>query len=104
MSGSTATFKRVLDGFIAKLSPEDQASFGATTLQELERTIVNIQQKQKSTRTMQNLTRISGFLEAIKTYEKVIEVFVNVHNMVAFVWVSHSQIMFCVSMSNLTET
>jgi len=33
------------------------------------------------------MTRLMGFLEAMETYGKTIDVFVNVSNFVAFTWV-----------------
>lgn len=36
---------------------------------------------------MQHMKRLEGFLEAVQTYSKVLDVFVNVNDMVAFIWV-----------------
>lgn len=37
---------------------------------------------------MKNLTRLKEFLEAMENNSKIIEVFLNVHPFVAFIWVS----------------
>lgn len=92
MMASTAprredSFERTLKEFKKQLTLEQQHEFGATTLKDLQVTIVALQKKQISTRTAQNLRRIQGFLEGMEANAKVIEVFLNVHNFVAFIWV-----------------
>ena len=82
----SSTFERVLLNFKSNLSPEEQKDFQSTSLKELKLTILAIQKKQKSSKAMKNLTRIRGFLEAMEAYSKVIDVFVNVHEFVAFIW------------------
>jgi uncharacterized protein YpuA (DUF1002 family) len=84
----TAVFARVLQEFKDDLSGEDVHDFSETSLKDLKCTITWIQQKQQSTRTMQNMTRLQGFLEAMETYSQVLDVFSNVHETIAFIWVS----------------
>lgn len=58
-----------------------------TTLDDLKTEIDNLQTSQHSRRTLRNMTRLRGFLEATEQFGKVIEVFCQVHEIVAFVWV-----------------
>jgi hypothetical protein len=58
-------FERLLVDFKQTLSPDEVNTFAATTLPQLQASIIVIQKQQKSSRTMQNLNRIQGFLEAI---------------------------------------
>lgn len=81
----------MLRDFKDTLTAEERLEFKATTLRELELTIVAIQKKQATTKRMQNMTRIRGFLEAMESYGKVVEIFVNASEFVAFIWVSPPQ-------------
>jgi len=80
-------FERALLEFKRTLPPDEVNKFAGTTLKDLKTSIIAIQNKQKSARTMQNLARIMGFLEAMETYSKVLDIFVNVNDFVAFIWV-----------------
>ena len=82
------SFEHTLNEFKKQLTIEQQRDFGATTLKELQITIAALQKRQASTRTAQNLRRIQGFLEGMEGNAKVVEVFLNVHNFIAFIWVS----------------
>lgn len=84
-----APFERALEEFKEKLPAEERISFEATTLEDLQAVILAIQAKQASTRTLKNLRRLEGFLEAMKSNADIIEVFLNVHPFVSFIWVSN---------------
>jgi hypothetical protein len=79
-------FQVALRKFEARLKPEERAKCTATTLDELRSTILAIQEQQRKRRELVNMRRISGFLEAMEQFSKVIEVFTNTSEMVAFVW------------------
>lgn len=85
------TFERVLQDFKDKLSPEQRKEFSMTTIEELELAVVEIQDRQAAKGDMKNLNRIKGFLEAMKSNSAIIEVFLNVHPFVAFIWVRFQQ-------------
>jgi hypothetical protein len=57
-------------------------------LDDLQAVIAAIQEKQASEKKMRNLTRLKKFLEAMDEYGKVIEIFLNNSQFIAFVWVS----------------
>ena len=80
-------FQRALARFKSHLSPADQESFGVTSLEDVQRTIIQIQVTQGSQSQMRNLTRIKAFVEAMEQYGKVVEVFVNASKILAFIWV-----------------
>lgn len=86
-TGTDSAFRRALERFKAHLSPAERDEFGVVSLEDVQNTIAHIQQTQGSERTMRNFTRIKGFLEAMEQYGKVVEVFVNVSDIIAFVWV-----------------
>lgn len=86
-SCSHSGFQRALARFKGHLSLAEQEEFGFTTLEDVQKTIAQIQSTQGSERRMRNLTRIKAFLEAMEQYGKVVEVFLNVSDILAFVWV-----------------
>lgn len=83
----TSRFERVLDDFKKDLSPEDAEDFKFTSLTDLQRVIVSIQNKQASGYRMKNLRRMEAFLEAMKQFDEVVKIFANSSEYIAFVWV-----------------
>ncbi|KAF2178019.1 hypothetical protein K469DRAFT_601007, partial [Zopfia rhizophila CBS 207.26] len=83
---SLAPFQKALDEFCSDLSPDDRDEISCTSLQELQKCILEIQQKHYSARKVTNMVRLRAFLEAMEQYGKVIEVFLNTTNFLAFVW------------------
>ena len=86
-TASDSGFQRALTRFKCHLSAAEQEDFGVTSLEDVQRTIAQIQQTQGSEKRMRNLTRIKAFIEAMEQYGKVVEVFLNVSDIIAFVWV-----------------
>lgn len=78
--------ERELNGFKAHLTPVEQNSFTGTTLGDVRLTVASIQETQISERTNRNVARLRKFLEAVESYSKVLDVFVNINDFVAFVW------------------
>ena len=79
-------FRAALRKFEARLKPEERAKCKVATLDELKTTVLAIQGEQRRRRELINMRRIQGFLEAMEQFGKVIEVFTNSSEMVAFVW------------------
>ena len=86
-TGSDSGFQRALARFRSHLSLAEQEDFSITSLADVQETIAHIQEIQGSERKMRNLTRIKAFLEAMEQYGKILEVFLNVSDFLAFVWV-----------------
>lgn len=82
----TNGFQRALKDFESRLKPSEKTQFKATTLDDLKVTILAIQSNQRSRKQMMHMGRIMSFLEAMEQFGKVIEVFLNVTNMLAFIW------------------
>lgn len=81
-------FQRALDRFKSKISAEDREDFKSTTLEGLKKSILNIQQNHAAARKLKDMNRLSAFLTAMDQFGKIIEVFLNTSEFVAFVWVS----------------
>jgi hypothetical protein len=86
-SSQTTIFYNVLKRFQDSLNDNEREDFQFTLLEDLQIVIASIQDKQASEKKMRNLTRLKYFLEAIEEYGKVIEIFVNNLQFVAFIWV-----------------
>ena len=79
-------FERALKSFQARLTSSERAQFNVATLDDLKITILTIQAEQRARKEMMHIGRIQSFLEAMEQFGKVIEVFVNTTDMLAFVW------------------
>lgn len=80
-------FQLVLQKFKASLSDKEKRQFGTTTLHDLNVAIETIQQKQKSERKLRAMSKLGRFLEGMKEYDKLVTVFLNTSELLAFVWV-----------------
>ena len=83
----TTQFKLVLERFKHDLSDPERADFQFTSLNDLKVALDGIQKRQTSERRLQAMDRLNRFLEAMENYDKVIKVFLNSTEFLAFVWV-----------------
>lgn len=83
---STSIFEDVLADFSLNWTVEEKTQFAATTLSDLEATMERIQRRMISLRKQRGMRKLEGFLEAMKEFDKVIQVFVNSSEILAFVW------------------
>lgn len=81
-------FEEAMKAFTTGLSPEEARDFKYANVQDLEAAIVKIREKQRSDRKLRFLKRLDPIIKTLRQYGQVIEIFVNVSNVVAFVWVS----------------
>lgn len=81
-----AALDELLVRFKNRLTARELQRFKGTTLKDVETALRDIQNRLDTQRELRNLTRIRGFLDAMDQFGKVIEVFTNSSNMVAFVW------------------
>ena len=88
------SFQGALKRMVDSLSPAEKEDFQFTTLEDVHLEIAKIQEAQGSERRLRNLPRIKGFLEAMEQFGKVVEVFLNVSDVVAFVWVCRQALVF----------
>lgn len=72
----------------SNLSQKELQNFQITKLNDLEAAMSQLQQRQSQTKRLRYMKRLEPFLETMKDYGKVIEVFVNTSDILAFVWVS----------------
>jgi hypothetical protein len=70
-------FKQVLEDFKKRLKPEEEAKFAVTSFNDLQVAVKDLQERQRKTKTAQNLRRIEPFLQAMTQYQGIIEVFLD---------------------------
>jgi len=81
-------FEDALSDFKKGLSKRELAQFQCVDFKDVEETIKGIERNQKMKKKMQNIARIKPFLEGMRQYGKIIEVFLNTSTIVAYIWVS----------------
>ncbi|KAL8376884.1 hypothetical protein RB595_007830 [Gaeumannomyces hyphopodioides] len=86
-SQPSAGFQKALDSFMQDLTPSQKSQFKMTTSEDLKRSILDLQYTQSQKRGgMVNMRKIEGFIGAMEQFGKVVEVFANTSEIVAFVW------------------
>jgi hypothetical protein len=83
-------FETALKEFKAGLTQEEKDDFKATDLGTLKQELSKMQKDQENRRSMMYMRRLEPFLTAMENYGKVIEVFLNTSDILAFVWVCGS--------------
>jgi hypothetical protein len=86
MASSQTCFQEILSNFKKRLNQKELEDFKFATLEDVEREMDRIQREQANRKEMMNMPRIQSFLEAMDQFGKVIEVFLNSSDFVAFVW------------------
>jgi hypothetical protein len=86
MSAARGSFEIILADFKKNLTPGEVQDFQFVTLNDVRETALRIQKDQENLKTLMNMARLESFLEAMKQFGKVIEVFGNSSIFVAFVW------------------
>ncbi|KAI1458190.1 hypothetical protein F4805DRAFT_150609 [Annulohypoxylon moriforme] len=81
-------FLAVLDDFkkTAGLTPNEETEFQMTNLEGLQNCIRTIQHNQEKKRRMMYMKRLDPFLQTMEQYGKVLDIFVNTSEIVAFIW------------------
>lgn len=83
----SGVFEKALNDFKKDLKPKDERLFRRATMRDLLDEIETIQKAQNSSRRLQAVGRLAPTLEALTQFGKVIEVFANSSEYVAFIWV-----------------
>jgi len=80
-------FENAVARFRESLTKSQREQFAQCKKQDVERTIQEIQTRHGSQKRLKYMRRLSKFIEGMSQLSQVIEVFLNVNNTVAFVWV-----------------
>lgn len=87
VQGGFGVFERTLEKFKNDLKPGDADIFRCTTLKDVLADIEQLQKRQNSQRRLQAIAQLKPTLEALNQLGKVVKVFANSSEYVAFVWV-----------------
>jgi hypothetical protein len=85
-SGGSDALRAAVLKFRARLSGSQLTEFKSTTYEQLCDEVLKIQREQESNKSMMNLSRIQACLEAMNEFGKTIEVFLNVSDVICFIW------------------
>ncbi|KAJ8129490.1 hypothetical protein O1611_g4141 [Lasiodiplodia mahajangana] len=83
---TSRALERALQKFRDGLTQEQRQQFGASSIDDVKAEIWNIQNRLGSMKKLRSLRRISQFLEALGQIEQLVHVFLNVSNVVGFIW------------------
>ena len=86
MSSIEIGFRTALANFSSHLTLEQRQDFQFTTLDDVQKAILTIQAQQAKRNEMMNMPRIQSFLEAMESFGKVVEVFMNSSEFLPFIW------------------
>ncbi|KAI2633104.1 hypothetical protein GGS26DRAFT_555304 [Hypomontagnella submonticulosa] len=88
ISSQQSEFLAALDRFkrSADLTKKEEDDFRMTSLEDLRDCVRTIQRDQEQSRKMMYMKRLEPFLETMQQYGKVLDVFVNTSEIVAFIW------------------
>lgn len=84
---SNTVLNRAVEKFRQNLTDEQRQLFTASSLEKVNAEIQSIQDRHGSRKQLRSLSRISKFLEAMTQIEQLAQIFLNVSEVVAFVWV-----------------
>ncbi len=85
-ASASSNFVRNATNRFTRLFKKDLIDFQNVSLLDLRKEMDRIQREQEVRRELVNMGRIQRFVEGMEQIGKVLDVFVNVHNVVAFVW------------------
>jgi hypothetical protein len=86
MSSAQDIFEDEGKKFELRLTEKERVDYKSTTLQDVKRTITQIQQMQQSTKTLMDSSRLRSFIEAMEQFDQVIGVFANTSIYVGLVY------------------
>ena len=84
--GSGGALSRAVNKFKNQLSGPNLVAFKNTTYTSLCNDINAMQDSQHKRKEIMNMCRIQTFLEAMGQFGKIVEIFLNVSDVVAFIW------------------
>ncbi|KAI0098044.1 hypothetical protein GGR51DRAFT_565932 [Nemania sp. FL0031] len=83
---TSKVLERALQKFRDGLTQEQRQQFSASSIDDVKAEVGNIQNRLGSMKKLRSLRRISKFLEAMAQIEQLVQVFLNVSNVVGFIW------------------
>ncbi|KAH7165444.1 hypothetical protein EDB81DRAFT_253192 [Dactylonectria macrodidyma] len=85
-ANTSISFTRSLEKFRQELSDDQKQQFSTTGLEEVKRAMQQIQDQIGPDKKLRNFTRLKKFFEGMKQMEELVKIFLQVHEVVAFIW------------------
>ncbi|KAK8004951.1 WD40 repeat-like protein, partial [Apiospora arundinis] len=89
---SNTVLTRAVEKFRQDLTDEQRQLFTASSLEKVNAEIQSIQDRHGSRKQLRSLSRMSKFLEAMTQIEQLAQIFLNVSEVVAFVWMASTRV------------
>ena len=83
----SVSFQRALEKCNKNLSPRQRQEFQAATLEDLIQEVKKIQERRGSQRELRSMARLQRFIEAMKQYGELVNVFLNSTPFLGYIWV-----------------
>jgi hypothetical protein len=87
---ASVSFQHIFGDYMSHLNAAERADFAEVTPSILNATIAVIQNRQRRSKEMRNMTRLRCFIEQVMTYHEVLDISLGVSNVTAVVWVGVS--------------
>ena len=84
-------FGKALEKFRQRLSDGEKLAFASGSIDEVKGELQRIQDRLGPEKKLRGFARIRKFLEGMKQVEALVSIFLNVHEVVAFIWVRVSE-------------
>lgn len=86
-TNSIDSFRSSLERFQSTLTEDQKREFSFSSIEDVKLAIQQIQDRIGPEKRLRNFTRIRKFLEGMKQVEELVKIFINVNEVVAFIWV-----------------
>ncbi|KAI0894308.1 hypothetical protein F4806DRAFT_503618 [Annulohypoxylon nitens] len=86
--GIVGEFKQAVEIFKNNLTENERKDFQFTRLEDVQKAMIDLQTQQNQKKRLRYLNRLKPFLRLMEDYGKVIDVFLNASEILAYVWVT----------------
>ncbi|KAF3933793.1 hypothetical protein ABW20_dc0103625 [Dactylellina cionopaga] len=88
------SFNKTLEKFRDQLTEDQKRQFSSSNFEEVKRAMQCIQDQLGPDKKLRGFTRLrlKKFLEEMKQVEQLVQIFLNVHEVVAFVWIASTKV------------
>ena len=81
-----ASFRKTLTSFKNRLTRQELEQIEDTTLEDVRALVKRIQDEQRARKDAMNFNRIAAFLNAMEQLDRVVKIYANASEYVAFIW------------------
>ena len=83
-------FARAVERFNTILTEKQKRQFKACSLEDVQKTALELQKRRENPKALRNMARLQAFLEGMDEYRKVVQAFLNCTPFLGYAWVSVS--------------